>query len=262
LKERIITGIVAGVLFLSIVIYGKWPFSLLIFALATIGYFELIKMKKQDVFSPPTVIGLIITWLAIIPNDWSMNMFQYGIDKSDLLIILILLLLSYTVLTKNTFTFEDASFVTLSALYVGFGFHYMHEIRLMGLSDLFFPLFVIWATDSGAYFIGKAIGKTKLWPEISPNKTIEGSLGGVICAIVVAVILSFVLTLNYSVIYLIFVAILVSVFGQIGDLVQSAYKRHFGVKDSGKILPGHGGILDRCDSWIFTFPIVYFLFVL
>jgi phosphatidate cytidylyltransferase len=138
----------------------------------------------------------------------------------------------------------------------------MHEIRLMGLSDLFFPLFVIWATDSGAYFIGKAIGKTKLWPEISPNKTIEGSLGGVICAIVVAVILSFVLTLNYSVIYLIFVAILVSVFGQIGDLVQSAYKRHFGVKDSGKILPGHGGILDRCDSWIFTFPIVYFLFVL
>ena len=104
-------------------------------------------------------------------------------------IALILLLLTYTVVTKNRFTFEDAAFSILSALYVGIGFYYFIETRQdAGLVYIFYSLFIIWATDSGAYFIGKAFGKNKLWPEISPNKTVEGSMGGVVCAVIVAVL--------------------------------------------------------------------------
>ncbi|MEH7471344.1 CDP-archaeol synthase, partial [Priestia megaterium] len=111
----------------------------------------------------------------------------------------------------------------------------------------------------GAYFIGRAMGKRKLWPEISPNKTIEGFVGGVVCAIVVAVVFKLLANIDQTMIELLVIGIIVSLFGQMGDLVQSAFKRHYGVKDSGKILPGHGGILDRFDSLMFIMPILAFL---
>ncbi|KGM44787.1 phosphatidate cytidylyltransferase, partial [Neobacillus niacini] len=109
-----------------------------------------------------------------------------------------------------------------------------------------------------AYFVGKATGRTKLWPEISPNKTVEGSLGGVVCALIVAVLFSLLTDINANLLSLLVITAVLSIFGQIGDLVQSAFKRHFGVKDSGNILPGHGGILDRFDSLLFVLPLLHF----
>ena len=103
------------------------------------------------------------------------------------------------------------------------------------------------------------MGKRKLWPEISPNKTIEGFVGGVVCAIVVAIVFKLLANIDQTMIELLVIGIIVSLFGQMGDLVQSAFKRHYGVKDSGKILPGHGGILDRFDSLMFIMPILAFL---
>ena len=122
-----------------------------------------------------------------------------------------------------------------------------------------FALVVVWSTDSGAYFVGRKLGKHKLWPEISPKKTIEGFIGGIIIAIIAVVIFEMITQLEIQWWKLLVVTIIASIVGQLGDLVESAVKRHYGVKDSGKILPGHGGILDRFDSLLFVLPLLHFL---
>ena len=124
------------------------------------------------------------------------------------------------------------------------------------------PFFIVWATDIGAYLFGRQFGQNKLLPKVSPNKTIEGSVGGILSAIIVALIFGLInhgVYAPHNFFWLLICTILFSIFGQFGDLVESAIKRHFGVKDSGNLIPGHGGVLDRCDSWIFVFPIMHFL---
>ena len=103
------------------------------------------------------------------------------------------------------------------------------------------------------------MGKRKLWPEISPNKTIGGSVGGILIALLIALAFYTFTTIDIPLLKLLIVTVILSVFGQLGDLAQSAFKRHYGVKDSGNIMPGHGGILDRCDSWLFVLPLFHLL---
>lgn len=127
------------------------------------------------------------------------------------------------------------------------------------MSAIFFAAVIIWSTDSGAYFIGKSMGKRKLWPEISPNKTVEGFIGGIVTAVVLSLVFQAVTGFLPSYLLVMFITLLLSIFGQLGDLVESALKRHYHVKDSGTILPGHGGILDRFDSFLFVLPFLYLL---
>jgi phosphatidate cytidylyltransferase len=121
---------------------------------------------------------------------------------------------------------------------------------------------LIWTNDTFAYIVGKSIGRTKLFESVSPKKTIEGFLGGIIFAIIVSYFISkYYIEIKNSNIYIwIVTAIMVGVFGTIGDLVESKFKRIAGKKDSGKIMPGHGGILDRLDSVIFVAPIIYLFY--
>ncbi|MBT2700024.1 phosphatidate cytidylyltransferase [Bacillus sp. ISL-40] len=259
MKQRIITGVIAAALFLPIVYYGGFPLIILTYFLATIGLYELLKMKKLPIFSVNGILALLFLWVLLFPGEYHSVIDSFYYSKIEICMALILLLLTYTVITKNQFTFEDVSFSILSAIYVGIGFYFFFETRQDGgLVYILYSLFMIWATDSGAYFIGKALGKTKLWPEISPNKTVEGSIGGIACAVVVAVIFVLLSNINVGLLTLMGITIVLSVFGQIGDLVESAFKRHFNVKDSGTILPGHGGILDRFDSLLFVWPLLHF----
>jgi phosphatidate cytidylyltransferase len=119
---------------------------------------------------------------------------------------------------------------------------------------------IVWTTDTAAYMVGRKFGKHKLWPVISPNKTWEGSIGAVIIAVIVTAIYVNLAPVGGDKTSLINASFFLSIAGQMGDLVESAYKRFYGVKDSGKILPGHGGILDRFDSTLFVLPIVALIF--
>jgi phosphatidate cytidylyltransferase len=116
---------------------------------------------------------------------------------------------------------------------------------------------LIWTNDTFAYIVGKSIGKHKLFERISPKKTIEGALGGILGSVLVSIIYSYYFIPKY-VIHFAIIGLIGSILGQIGDLVASMFKRYCEIKDYGKIMPGHGGILDRFDSILFTAPLVYY----
>ncbi|MBK3494356.1 phosphatidate cytidylyltransferase [Viridibacillus sp. YIM B01967] len=260
MKQRIITGVIAAALFIPFVVFGGIPFTLLVYAMAAIGLYEVLRMKDISLFSVQGILTLLTMFILLMPNAWETKVMEAtSYSKMEFLFLGAILLLIYTVLIKNKFTFDDVGFVIISALYVGVGFHYLIETRIEGLEYIIYALVIVWTTDSGAYFVGRKIGKNKLWPEISPNKTIEGFVGGIITAIFFAIIYQLVVGIDTSYVTLIIVTIIASIFGQMGDLVESAIKRHYDVKDSGKILPGHGGILDRFDSLLFVLPLLHFL---
>lgn len=262
MKQRVITAVVAAAIFLPIVIFGGWPFIIMVYGLASVALYEALKMRNLKLLSPPGIISLVLLWIFMIPKEYSGILDGLDYTKLELFFLGTLLFLTYTVITKNKYTFEDVAFSILSILYVGIGFYYFIETRDASLTYVFYSLFIIWATDSGAYFIGRAIGKNKLWPDISPNKTTEGFIGGIISALIVAALFSFFANMGVSAFILIIATAFLSVFGQIGDLVESAMKRHYNVKDSGRILPGHGGMLDRFDSLLFVWPLIHLFHLL
>ncbi|GEL06690.1 phosphatidate cytidylyltransferase [Salisediminibacterium halotolerans] len=260
MKQRVLTGVIAGAGFLSLIIIGGWPFAVLMFAIATIGTAELLKMKHIPILSAKGFIGIVFMWILLVPDNFAL-LDWIPLHRTELFLLLIVLLLGLTVLSKNKFSFDDAGFTVLTSVYVGFGFHYFMFARFVedGLLLIFLILILVWATDSGAYFAGRKFGKHKLAPSISPKKTVEGSAGGVMLALAIGSLYTlffpFFDTWALSLAFM----IVVSLTGQVGDLIESAFKRHYAVKDSGNVLPGHGGILDRFDSLIFVMPVVFLL---
>lgn len=247
--QRILTASIILCLFVPLVWFGGWAFESLIMLLVLIGFFETMHMANIRLNSPETIIGAVATLGLTLPAHY------YSYLRLTPLLVLSLcafLLLIITVFSENKFSFERVGVVTLGALYVGLGGHYIIVIRQEGFWTMLFILAIAWVTDSGAYIVGRACGKHKLAPHISPNKTIEGAVGGSVLAIVFGAIyyhLYVVFQLNLFGVLLLTLA--VSVAGQLGDLVESALKRFYGVKDSGNLFPGHGGVLDRFDSTLF-----------
>lgn len=257
MKQRIITAIVALVLFVPVVYMGSWILELVVAGIGIIALFELFRMKGNKIISIEGLISILALLVLLFPHHVIKIMPEH-FTTQNMFYLFVLLLLVCTVFSKNNFTFDDVAVAVLGTMYIGYGFRFLLLTRQSGLDLLLFVLFVVWSTDIGAYLIGRKLGKHKLAPSISPNKTIEGALGGIAMAIIVAFIyLSYYPQMN-STIWMLVLTIVLSIAGQLGDLVESALKRYYDVKDSGKLLPGHGGILDRFDSLLFVLPILYF----
>ncbi len=250
MRTRIITSIVLVVVLVPAVIYGGWPFNVLIGLIALLGSMELIHMAKIS----RRIIPSFITYIGAFSVVFYEVMAEFLPDhlmNGIIPILSILFLLICTVVVKG-YDFTKAGISALTVFYLGFGGYSAVAVRSADLYLFLFILLVAVSTDVGAYFVGSLMGKRKLAPTISPNKTWEGSVGGVLIAVIVAAIYLRFFEFTYSYGTMLIMSIILSVTGQFGDLIESAFKRHFGVKDSGHLIPGHGGILDRFDNVLFS----------
>ncbi|MCE3201506.1 phosphatidate cytidylyltransferase [Paenibacillus sonchi] len=264
MKQRLITGIVAGAVFLGLCFWGGWPYQLLLTAMALIGYYEFVKMTGTRAFGGTAMLGYLSIMCFMIP--WDLMGAREWLSWEQGIWLLLLLFLLVTVFSKNKQDIKITALMFTGIVYIGMGFSYMAIAR--GASDghgviwTFLLLCCIWGSDAGAYFVGRSFGRNKLWPAISPNKTVEGALGGVLISILIAAGFALFIPDLLTIGRALLIGLSCAVLGQLGDLVQSAYKRVYGIKDSGSLLPGHGGILDRCDSWIIVFPFVHIVMLM
>lgn len=254
MKERVSTGILIALLFLIVFYIGQQWFIYSMLLLALVGYYEFTTIIKIKKWGRKWFIGALGVILLFIP------LFNHSYEDIHIKVILALIVsfLIATILSEEIateqFSIEKAGTLLIGVLYIGFGFQLLVQARLEeGIIWTFTVLIIIWSTDTGAYFVGKTLGKTKLAPNTSPNKTVEGSVGGIVVALLVGLLMQWQWEVFSSYFISIIVIIFISMLGQLGDLAESALKRYFQVKDSGKIFPGHGGVLDRLDSWIFVF---------
>ncbi|WP_225744138.1 phosphatidate cytidylyltransferase [Marinilactibacillus sp. Marseille-P9653] len=255
--QRSLTAIIALLFFVPIIWIGSWVLEAFIVLLAITALIEIHQMKGIDPISIPTGVSSLAL-IYIILYSRIHELLPELSQSGSVFALFIVLLLGLTLIIKD-YTIEDVGVSFMGILYLGTGFHSFILTRENNLHLLILSLIIIYSTDTGAYLVGRKIGKHKLAPSISPNKTVEGSIGGVVISLLISIIYLLFFPSAYSLIVVIPLIVILSVAGQIGDLIESAIKRHFGTKDSGNILPGHGGIFDRFDSLIFVLSVIFIM---
>lgn len=267
LLVRVATGAVFGIVLLASILYNNISFGAL-FALVTClavnEFCNLVHEYKKTTFSTPiAVIGGLYLFLAFFMLDKVANPFMLFIPY----LILIVFTFTRELYKKTGSPLDNFAYFALSQLYAAFPFALLNILSTFGPGayNYIMPLSIfifLWCSDSGAYFVGSAIGRNKLFERISPKKTWEGSIGGGVLALIAAYIMSIYFP-TLGPIEWMGMATVVVVTGTWGDLIESCMKREMGIKDSGNILPGHGGILDRFDSAILAIPsVVIYLYIL
>lgn len=256
--ERIATAAVGIPIVLGLLWLGGWYFFGFVVVIALVAQYEMIRLLQHAKWPVDTmwtlVLGVVILIRPLV-SHWE------AIGTATLL------LFAFSRLkTGPDRISERISGTLLASFYPVWLLSFLIDIQWkafenLGQSGAFWLILMlfglIWATDSGAYYSGKTFGRKKFAPSISPNKTWEGTIGGLVVAMVVATIFKYTVLTDLSWMDAGVLVLLGGVWGQLGDLLESAFKRNVGVKDSGNILPGHGGMLDRFDSLIFTAPAYY-----
>jgi phosphatidate cytidylyltransferase len=260
LRQRLITAAIGLPVFLLITWFGNPWFAAMVAIIAILGSIEFFRIAIAPKIEPLTYfIILVIVLLSISP------FYSTFIPKHVVLTLSIIVSLSWLVfLPKRDGVFLKWVWLLAGTIYLGWMLSFWTELRNLanGREWTYLSILVIMASDTSAYFIGRAWGKHHMVPSISPKKTWEGAIGGLLASIVVAVGLGAAFSLSMNYLFLIIFGICIGVLAQIGDLVESLLKRNNGIKDSGTLLPGHGGILDRIDSFILTGAATCFLLML
>lgn len=252
--KRIISALIGAPLFLGLIYLGGPYTAFLVVVLTLLALQEFMQIGEQMGMRPWSKLTTLVSvvWLislSIGGAEWMLQMFVFWL----------LIGLGRLALTYPRTSLSETSFNLLSVLYSVVLLSHLYLLRQLpnGLEWTFLTVFLVWATDIGAYLIGRQFGSHLLAPQVSPKKTVEGSLGGLLFSLAVALVFWRIVGGATWIMY-IFMGVIIGISAQIGDLCESALKRSAGVKDSGTLIPGHGGILDRFDSLIFALPLMYY----
>lgn len=266
LLPRIITGLVfLGLVIVSVTI-NPWIFAALFGFFTVIGIIEFYKMSGMLGFTPQKMTGIVIGVLTFIV----LFLLTMKILPPVMVFLLPVLMLSIPIIElfrqKPTPT-SDWAQTLFAPVYIALPFGLMANMLFLPETHEFSPKIIlsffafVWISDTGAFCVGSLIGKHKLIPKISPKKTIEGLLGGIVFTLLSSILVCKWVGIFSQTQWLI-ISLITVIFATFGDLVESMVKRNAGVKDSGKMLPGHGGVLDRFDSTLLAVPPVWLTIVL
>lgn len=225
--------------------------------IALIGLYEFYQSMKAKGHHPAYLPGMALTVMLYLPPAFQIPFRFVGLGA---FLMLGYMLVHYLYSKKQTII--DLALTVMGVVYFPLAFFHVSLIDQVGIPNLVWYIFILaWITDTCAYFGGYFWGKHKLWEAISPKKTVEGAISGVVgCTVITFAIAS---VLNHDLmLWFIPLAIIGSILSQMGDLIASKIKRYTGVKDFGNIMPGHGGVLDRFDSVVMTTPLVYYFGVI
>lgn len=264
MKTRIITAAVGIVFVVLLMIFGeKCPILFAIAlalacAVACMEFLTARKLQKSPLIMFTTLIFALVVPMVSITNLFYVPFYVYS-----------LLMFAYMIILRDKLNIKDITFGFAGVMVIACAFGYMSRLVVSsgGWHSFYLIISLVapWCADSAAYFAGSFLGKRKLCPTISPNKTVEGAIGGVfgsiICTLLAGVIFQFLVYKNITVNYLalLVIGVFCAVVSVLGDLIFSVIKRDCGIKDYGSIMPGHGGILDRVDSVIFCVPFTYLI---
>ncbi|MGE5676055.1 MAG: phosphatidate cytidylyltransferase [Mycobacterium leprae] len=259
---RIATGLVGIPVFLYFLYLGKWPLFVLVAGMGLIGFHEYTCMWKAKGINLADGIGyaailLLLLWAELAPTNTAL--------LGAIFAATVMGVFSWVLRRYEERNVMDGLVTISGVLYVGWLVSHLILLRGLGngtgwdtgLKWVTLAFFCTWVADSLAYFVGRAFGKHKLAPKISPKKSVEGAIGGGVSTVIVGALWGPVVGITaFQGGAIAVVAFILSV---VGDLSESALKRYCGVKDSGNLLPGHGGVLDRFDSSLFVLPFIYYM---
>ncbi len=260
MKKRIISAIVMIMVFIPFLILGNNFYLVLGSVLGILSLWELIRLEKHIPAYMQFLSYMICLLLILFKHD--------SLDYIDIvsfpIIVSLFFIYSFSVIINGDlkkYSYKDGLWLLGITLMIGIMFNAFIKIRFIGLYEVIYCLLIATITDSFALFGGKMFGKTKLCKDISPNKTVEGSIVGTTFGTIIGVVFYMLLIGNRNIWIIIPLTFMLSIFGQFGDLFFSSIKREHKVKDFSNVIPGHGGILDRLDSMLFVI-LGYLLYIL
>lgn len=257
LTMRIASGLAIFGLFLGSLILGGWWFSAFVILIMIVAVGELYANLRTNGYRPIALFGIVgMILMGVGAHNWG----AAAIGGWAGFVVLATVL--YFTLTPRKNPLESVSVTALGVVWVGMlSFAILLAKGPNPVALILFVVLLIALNDIGAFFVGRAFGRRKLAPQVSPNKTVEGLLGGlIVVGVVASILVTFPPWESIGLAKGLSAAAVVGLFAPIGDLVESMVKRSIGIKDMGSVLPGHGGMLDRIDGFLFAVPAIYFLF--